>query len=47
MYLKKERDDLLGVYFGKKSWVGGGGGTLLQEAHRDVPLDGVGFSRLN
>ena len=26
---------------------GGGGETLLQEANRDVPLDGVAFSRLN
>ena len=25
---------------------GGGGGTPLQEANRDVPLDGVAFSRL-
>ena len=24
----------------------GGGGTLLQEANGDVPLDGVAFSRL-
>ena len=24
----------------------GGGGTPLQEANRDVPLDGVAFSRL-
>ena len=27
--------------------VGGGGGTLLQEAIGDVPLDGVAFSRLD
>ena len=26
---------------------GGGGGTPLQEANRDVPLDGVAFSRLD
>ena len=26
--------------------VRGGGGTPLQEANRDVPLDGVAFSRL-
>ena len=25
---------------------GGGGGTPLQEANRDVPRDGVAFSRL-
>ena len=25
---------------------GGGGGTPLQEANRDVPVDGVAFSRL-
>ena len=25
---------------------GGGGGTPLQEVNRDVPLDGVAFSRL-
>ena len=25
----------------------GGGGTPLQEANRDVPLDGVTFSRLD
>ena len=25
---------------------GGGGGTPLQEANRDVPLDGVALSRL-
>ena len=25
----------------------GGGGTPLQEANRDVPLDGVAFSRLD
>ena len=25
---------------------GGGGGTPLQEANGDVPLDGVAFSRL-
>ena len=26
--------------------LGGGGGTLLQEAKREVPLEGVAFSRL-
>ena len=26
---------------------GGGGGYSLQEANRDVPLDGVAFSRLD
>ena len=26
---------------------GGGGGTPFQEANRDVPLDGIAFSRLD
>ena len=29
------------------SFPGGGGGTSLQEATGDVPLDGVAFSRLD
>ena len=28
------------------SLLGGGGGTPLQEANRNVPMDGVAFSRL-
>ena len=31
---------------GKRDDPRGGGGTPLQEANRDVPLDGVAFSRL-
>ena len=39
-------DVLLEVCFTR--WVGGGGGgTSLEEANRDVPLDGVAFSRLD
>ena len=33
--------------FGKKEPVGGGGGTSLQEANGDVPMDGIAFSRLD
>ena len=32
---------------GKRDDPGGGGGTPLQEANRDVPLDGVAFSPLD
>ena len=45
MYLKTS-EERKGRLTGSVSWVKilGGGGTPLQEAHRDVMLDGVTFS---
>ena len=36
---------IAGIWY-TKSVSGGGGGTPLQEANGDVPLDGIAFSRL-